>query len=63
MMGWKKMLVIFLIGFMGMCAVISVDRECSMMTGQGGKAGLTIKRTDSGAVAFCFFGLEGEFGQ
>lgn len=62
-MEWKKLLVIFLIGFIGMCAVISVDRECSMMTGQGGKAGLTITRTDTGAVAFCFFGLEGEIGK
>ena len=61
-MEWKKLLVIFLIGFIGMCGVISVDRECALQTGEGGKAGLSLARTDKGDLSVCFFGIEGEIG-
>lgn len=57
---WKKMIIVFAIFFIGMCAVVSVDRECFMTTGEGGKAGLSVARTAKGDVAICFFGLEGE---
>lgn len=59
-MEWKKLMVIFLIGFLGMCGVISVDRECLLTTGEGGKAGLSVSRTATGDMEVCFFGLEGE---
>ena len=59
-MDWKKCTVIFMIAFIGMCGIISVDRECKLATGQGGKTGLSICRTARGDVSVCFFGLEGE---
>lgn len=59
-MNWKKWTAIFMIAFIGMCGIISVDRECKIATGQGGKMGLSIGKTAKGDVAVCFFGLEGE---
>ena len=59
-MEWKKVMAIFLIGFIGMCGVISVDRECELTTGKGGKVGLSVSRTATGDAKVCFFGLEGE---
>lgn len=56
----KKLMVIFLITFIGMCGVISVDKECQLTTGQGGKLGLELGRTMNGNVSICFFGIEGE---
>lgn len=61
-MDWKKIITIFMIVFVGMCAVIRVDRQCYEFTGEGGKAGLSFDRTAEGKTAFCFFGLEGEIG-
>lgn len=61
-MEWKRWLVIFLITFVGTCGIISVDQQCKAITGEGGKAGLTLSKTADGKVAFCFFGLEGEIG-
>lgn len=61
-MDWKKWMVIFMITFIGMCGIISVDRECEMTTGQGGKIGLSISKTARGDVSVCLFGLEGEIG-
>lgn len=59
-MDWKRWTVIFMITFIGMCGIISVDRECRMTTGQGGKLGLSICKTAMGDMSVCFFGLEGE---
>ncbi len=59
-MDWKKWIIIFAISFVGMCGLISVDRECQITTGEGGKLGLSVSRTATGDVAICFFGLEGE---
>lgn len=61
-MNWKQYLTIFLIAFIGMCAVIRVDNQCLEHTGEGGKAGLSVSRTQEGNMAFQFFGLEGEIG-
>ena len=60
-MDWRKWAIIFSIFFIGTCCVISVDEECEMTTGEGGKLGLYLCRTSTGGVSLCFFGLEGEF--
>lgn len=59
-MDWKKWAVIFTVFFIGTCSLISVDRECELTTGEGGKLGLSLCRTAKGDVSVCFFGLEGE---
>ena len=61
-MEWKKIIAVFLIGFVGMCCVISVDRECAARTGKGGNIGLSLSRTAEGNLSVCFFGIEGEIG-
>lgn len=47
--------------FLGTSALIAVDRSCSETTGCGGKSGLSVCRTEDGAVSVSFFGLKGEF--
>ena len=61
-MNRRQWIILFLIFFMGTCGIFSVDQQCKEITGMGGKAGLTISRTEEGNTAFCFFGLEGEIG-
>lgn len=58
----KQIAVIFMIVFIGVCGIIKVDRQCMEYTGTGGEVGLTLEQTQEGNIAFCFFGMEGEFG-
>ncbi len=55
----KKCIAVFLIFFLGTSALITVDHICGEQTGIGGKAGLSVTRTEEDGIAFCFFGLEG----
>lgn len=59
-MRWKQWIIIFLIMFVGMCSIVTVDQECLTCTGKGGKVGLSVSRTVKGDMAVCFFGLERE---
>lgn len=57
----KKWIAVFMVFFLGTSALIAVDRSCSETTGCGGKSGLSVCRTEEGAVSVSFFGLKGEF--
>lgn len=59
----KQWLIVFMIAFIGMCGIISVDNNCKEITGQGGKIGLKFDKISEDRTAFCFFGLEGEIGR
>ena len=60
MENWKHIIVVSLIFFVGMCGVIAVDRECQFTTGEGGKIGLSLTRSEEGHVQVGVFGIEGE---
>lgn len=59
-MKWKQYLAVFVIMFVGMCSLITVDRECFNCTGEGGKVGLSVNKTSEGNLHICFFGIEQE---
>jgi hypothetical protein len=42
-MNWRQWMTIFLITFIGMCGIITVDQQCSEITGEGGKIGLSLE--------------------
>lgn len=46
-----------------MTGLITVDRACRESTGAGGEAGLSVTRSQGGAVEISFFGLHGEIGE
>ncbi|MCB6994018.1 hypothetical protein LI177_11045 [bacterium 210820-DFI.6.37] len=59
----KKWIAVFLIFFMGMTGLISVDRACRESTGAGGTTGLSVAHTRDGGTEISFFGLHGEIGK
>lgn len=52
----KRIIIIFLVFFLGTSGLIAADTSCRETTGKGGNLSLKIKRQEDGAISAEFLG-------